>query len=173
MRLSGVILACVMTAGCQSTSSMAPPVPFDAQAARFIREKGVHRIEGQALFVTRDGIAHELAGATIRLVPATPYSVARFQALYRGRQSIPPMWAPPADAGQTYSSYTRTTRASAQGMFAFDRVAPGTYFVATSKIYSARGSFTPEGAAMYETVRVGPDQPAVSITLVGRQEGRF
>ncbi|MDH7798473.1 MULTISPECIES: carboxypeptidase regulatory-like domain-containing protein [unclassified Beijerinckia] len=173
MRFSGVILACVFVSGCQSTSSTAPPVRFDAQAAQFIHEKGPHRIEGQALFITRDGTPHQLTGETVRLVPATSYAVARFRAFYRGRSSIPAMWIPSVDADRTYASYTRTTRARAGGVFSFDHVAPGTYFVTAQKIYTAKGSFTPEGATMYETVRVSPDQPAVAVTLVGREEGRF
>lgn len=173
MRLSGVMIACALVAGCQSTSSTAPPPAFDPQAARFIHDKGAYRIEGQALFVTRDGKAHALAGETVRLVPATAYTVARFEALYRGRTSIPAMWMPSVEAGRVYASYTRRTKTHADGRFVFDRVASGTYFVTTHYIYTAKGSFTPEGAAMYGKVTVGSDQRAASVAVVGYEEGRF
>lgn len=173
MRLSGVILACALVAGCQSTSSIAPPPVFDPQAAQFIRERGTSRIEGQAVFVTRDGKAHALAGETIRLVPATPYTIARFEALYRGRTSIPAMWMPSVEAGRIYTSYTRRTKTRSDATFAFDRVAPGTYFVTTQYIYTAKGSFTPEGAAMYAKVTIGTGQSKASVAVIGYEEGRF
>jgi len=76
---------------------------------------------------------------------------------------------PAVDADPHYAAYTRTARTDALGRFRFLNVAPGDYFITAQAFYSARGTFLPEGGAMYERVSVASSGPAViGVVIAGR-----
>jgi hypothetical protein len=163
------ILASIALAGCQSISAPSERVAFDATAASYIHAKGSQRIEGQAYVVTRDGSPRPAANGTVRLVPATAYAKARFEALYQGKKFIPAAMVPAVNADPHYAAYTRMAKTDANGNFRFLNVAPGDYFITAQEFYSARGTFLPEGGAMYESVSVAAGGPAVvDLVLAGR-----
>jgi hypothetical protein len=155
--------------GCQTTMEARSPVAFDATAASYILAKGSQRIEGQAYVVARDGSPRPAAHGIVRLVPATAYARARFEALYQGKTFIPAAMMPMVNADPHYAAYTRTAKTDADGGFRFLNVAPGDYFITAHEFYSARGTFLPEGGAMYERVSVSAGGPAVvGVVLAGR-----
>jgi len=169
MRMPAIVLfASFALAGCQSIPGPPETLVFDAAAARFIKSKGAQRIEGQAYVVARDGSPRPAAHRTVRLIPATSYAQARLEALYQGRRFIPAAKMTTVYPDPHYASYTRTTKTDGFGRFSFVDVAAGDYFVTTQDFYSARGTFLPEGGAMYRRVSVGIGGPlAVGVVVAG------
>lgn len=163
------IFASFVLAGCQPISAPTERLAFDATAASYIHAKGSQRIEGQAYVVARDGSPRPAANRSVRLVPATDYARARFEALYQGKTFIRAAMMPMVNADPHYAAYTRPAKTDARGNFRFLNVAPGDYFVTAQAFYSARGTFLPEGGAMYERVSVAAGGPAVvGVVIAGR-----
>jgi hypothetical protein len=164
-------LAAFALAACQPTArpNIPPSTQFDPRAAQFVLARGPGAIEGQAFVVQRNGRPLWAAGETVRLVPATAYANARFQALYGATKFIPADRIPNVPVDPQYAAYTRTTVSDAQGRFRFADLAPGEYFVTTQKIFTPAGATQRDGGAFYERVRVtGREGGPVRIVLAGR-----
>lgn len=145
------VLACL--GGCQTASIGAQ---FDAREAAYVLAKGTGRIEGEA-FLRRDyGRLVTAAGERVFLIPATPYTVARFNAMFGG--DLRAYWGkdvdePPAD----YYAYRRETKADMRGRFLFENVAPGRYIVATRVFWTEPSSYLTRGGGIYDIVEVKKD----------------
>jgi hypothetical protein len=162
-------LLCI-AALCALTASpgRAEDAAFDPKAAAFIHKEGKATIEGHAFLKKPDGAVANAVGETVRLVPVTPYSEARFARFYGPSKFIAARAIPKFEADPDYASYTRTVKSESSGRFTFDKVAPGKYFVATQIIYKAKHSFFPEGGALYDTVTVtGKEAKAIKLVLSG------
>lgn len=158
-------LVAMALAGCSSTRD-APSdpvhanVPFDANAAAFVRKPGTGVIQGHAFLKTSAGVIKNAGGELVRLVPVTAYSRNRFAQLYLGRKFVPANAIPKVAPDPAYAAYTRTTKAESTGRFVFENVAPGAYYVATQNVWKKEGAMTSEGGAFFETV-----------TLTGKEDG--
>jgi hypothetical protein len=177
-RLAAAVTALLFLAGCNGTPPpdvaaprVGPMPPFVAAQAAFIDRQGSTSIQGHAFMVASSGKVHAAVGEAVELIPATAYAQARFAALYGEAKLRPvgllPTQVPAADPG--YLRMIRTTRTEPNGRFAFDDVAPGTYFVATQVIWTNSGSLGPSGGAIYETVKVtGAESRPIHLVVTGR-----
>jgi hypothetical protein len=144
-------------------------VDFSTDEAAFIQQPGTGVIAGHAFRTKASGALVNAAGQVVYLVPATGYSRERFKNLYGNRKYIPHRESPREDnPPSAYAEHTRTTKAEANGRFAFEGVAPGEYFVTTQVIWGDEEAFFREGGLVYDMVAVtGKEKDPVSVILSG------
>ncbi len=158
-------------AACRSTH-IDSPVAFDASEAAFIQKDGKATIEGHAFVTNRSGGVVNAAGQTVWLIPSTAYARQRFAAIYGGAKSIPARAIPKADSDPAYSQYTRQTKTTSGGKFTFEKVAPGDYFVVSQMTWKKEDAMFPDGAAMFETVKItGAETDSVDVVVSGNASG--
>lgn len=160
-------LAGAITAGCVERKPAT--VAFSAEEAAFIRKPGNGVIVGHAFRSKPSGAVVNAAGEVVRLVPATAFARERFANFYGNRKYVPHASYPAEDkADPAYAEYTRTTKAEANGRFAFEKVAPGSYFVTTQVIWGDEAAFTREGGSVYDSVTLtGKETEPVQVILSG------
>lgn len=150
LRVGAAIGCAVLAVGCQPKSIGAR---FDAHEAAYVLVSGTGRIEGQA-FLRRDyGRLVTAAGERVFLIPATPYAVARFHAMFGG--DLRAYWGeeveePPPE----YYNYRRETKVDMRGRFLFENLAPGRYIVATRVFWTEPASYLTRGGGIYDIVEV-------------------
>lgn len=138
-RLRAALLALalpLLIAGCASTTNgerVQLAVPFDQDEALTQLRDGSNTIDGVGLMLHPFGGASTCAGQQVTLVPATAHADERMAALYgparQGRIWPPgPRFEPDLLA---YQAAARHTTCGPNGEFRFDRVADGTFYVAT------------------------------------------
>ena len=158
---SCVLAAClaVPLGGCRTAEVGST---FDAAAAEYGLKEGTGRIEGQA-FLRRDyGKLVTAAGERVFLIPATPYAVARFKALFGGDLRSyfgNAVEEPPPE----YYRYRRETKVDMRGKFAFEKLHPGRYIVATRTFWTEPSSYLTRGGAYYDVVEVRKDETTEAI----------
>lgn len=157
----GVALGFVVSlAACQSSGKIQSA--FDQSSAAYVLKPGTGTIEGQA-FLRRDyGRLVTAAGERVFLIPATPYAVERFSAMFGGDMRSyygNPVDEPPAD----YYRFRRETKADMSGKFSFEKVARGRYIVATRIFWTEPRSYLTRGGAIYDTVDVRDDETTQAI----------
>src|SRR5215210_5989564 len=109
----GVIVSCV--AACQSARVQSR---FDAKAAEYVLKGGTGRIDGQA-FLKRDyGRLVTAAGERVFLVPATTYTMERFDRMFGGDRRAY-FGTEIEDTPPEYYRYRRETKVDMTGKFAF------------------------------------------------------
>ena len=164
----GSVLIAAVAAGCQSSRPPAT-VAFSAEEAAFIKKPGSGVIVGHAFRTRSRGQVVNAAGEVVRLVPATAFARERFRQLYGERKYVPASAYPSQDKPDpAYAEYTRTTKAEANGRFAFDKVAPGSYFITTQVIWGEEGVAIREGGSVYDTVTLtGKETEPVNVILSG------
>lgn len=141
---------------------------FSAEEAAFIRKPGTGVIVGHAFRTRSKGQVVNAAGEVVRLVPATAYARERFSRVF-GKTKFLPHWRYPNDqVDPGYAELTRTTKTTANGRFAFDKVAPGTYFVSTQVIWGEEDAVFREGGTVYDEVTLtGRETEPVEVILSG------
>jgi hypothetical protein len=140
---------------CQTTRVVENPVAFDAVEASFIQKAGKATIDGHAFVTNGTGGVVNAAGQTVRLIPATAYARQRMAAIYGASKSIPARSMPRPDSDPEYIRFTRETKSESNGKFSFDKVAAGEYFIVSQMTWRKENGLFPDGAAMYETIKVG------------------
>jgi hypothetical protein len=151
-----------------ATFAFAQETTFDPKAAAFIHKEGKATIEGHAFLRRPDNAVENAVGQTVRLIPVTPYSEARFAQFYKGKKFLPAFQIPKIEADPEYASYTRTTTSDSNGRFTFENIAPGKYYVATQIMWRPKGNFFSEGGAVYDVVTVpSKDTKKVKFILTG------
>jgi hypothetical protein len=149
-------------ASCQMGPAVPVTAAFEPKAAEYILRPGTGRIDGQA-FLTRDqGRVVTAAGERVFLIPATAYATERFAKMFGGDHRSyfgNPVEDPPPE----YYTYRRETKVDMSGKFAFEKVAPGRYIVATRVFWTEPKSFFTHGGAMYDTVDVKDGETATAI----------
>lgn len=158
----------IALAGCQA-SRPAATVAFSAEEAAFIRKQGTGVITGHAFRTRPSGTVVNAAGQVVRLVPATAFARERFAQLYGGRKYLPHSAYPREETvDPAYAEHTRTVKADAGGRFAFDKVAPGSYFVTTQVIWGDEDAFSRVGGSVYDSVTItGRETEPVHLILSG------
>ena len=144
----------ILGAGFSAAACLAQEPAFDPKAAAFIHKEGKTTIEGHAFLRRPDNAVENAVGQTIRLIPVTPYSEARFAQFYRGKKFLPAYQIPKIEADPEYASYTRTTTSDSNGRFTFENVAPGKYYVTAQIMWRPKGNIFSEGGALYDIVTV-------------------
>lgn len=165
--IATALLAGVVMAGCVDRKPAT--VAFSAEEAAFIKKTGTGIITGHAFRTKPSGVVVNAAGQIVRLIPDTAFARERFANFY-GKGKYVPHSAYPRDdnVDAAYSEYTRTTKAEANGRFAFDKVAPGTYFLTTQVIWGEETAFTREGGSVYDSVTLtGKETEPVQVILSG------
>lgn len=164
--LSAVAMA-VGVAGCQSRQPAT--VAFAVEEAAFIKKPGTTTIVGHAFRTKPSGVVVNAAGEVIRLIPATAYARERFRNFYGSRKYVPHRDYPRDDnPDPAYGEYTRTTKAEANGRFAFEKVAPGEYFLTAQVIWGDEDAFFREGGSVYDSVTVtGKEKEPIQVILSG------
>lgn len=160
-------LAGALLAGCVERKPAT--VAFSAEEAAFIKKPGNGVIVGHAFRTKPSGVVVNAAGQVVRLVPATAFARERFANFYGKGKYVPHASYPRDDeVDPAYSDYTRTTKAEANGRFAFDKVGPGTYFLTTQVIWGDEAAFSREGGSVYDSVTLtGKETEPVQVILSG------
>ena len=142
---------------------------FSPEEAEFIRKPGTGVIVGHAFRTKSTGVVVNAAGQVVRLVPATEYAKERFTKLYGGAKFVSHARYPRDDRPDpAYAEYTRTTKAEANGRFAFENVPPGSYFVTTQVIWGDESALAREGGSVYDSVTLtGKEREPVNVVLSG------
>lgn len=160
--LAALLGACVERRPAASSS-------FSPEEAAYIRKPGAGVITGHAFRTRAKGQVVNAAGEVVRLVPATAYASQRFASLYGRAKFIPAASYPQEEPDPRYAEYTRTTKAEANGRFAFDKVAPGRYFVTTQVIWGEEDALFREGGSVYDEVTLtGRETEPVRVILSGK-----
>lgn len=159
LRLALIAAVAACMSGCGTAAIGAK---FDARQAAYVLAKGTGRIDGQA-FLRRDyGRLVTAAGERVFLIPATSYTVARFNAMFGGDMRA--YWGkevdePPPD----YYTYRREAKVDMRGRFVFDDLAPGRYIVATRVFWTEPASYLTRGGGIYDMVDVKKDETTQAV----------
>lgn len=141
---------------------------FSAEEAAFIRKTGTGVIVGHAFRTRAKGQVVNAAGEVVRLIPATAYARERFKGIFEKTKFLPHWRYPNGEVDPRYAEFTRTTKSTARGRFSFDKVAPGTYFVATQVIWGEEDAIFREGGSVYDEVTLtGKETEPVEVILSG------
>lgn len=140
---------------------------FSVDEVAFIKKPGKGVVVGYAFLTKSTGVVVNAAGQVVRLIPATPFSRERFTQLY-GKGKYVPHSAYPRDDNPDprYGEYSRTTKAEANGKFAFENVPPGEYFITTQVLWGDEDALFREGGSVYDTVTLtGKELEPVQVVL--------
>ncbi len=150
---------------------------FNPQEAAYILKTGTGRIEGETFWRTRKGRIIKGAGERVYLIPETAYARDRFAKIFRGQSSVIASQAPTLESDPTseklYNRYTRTVVADSRGHFVFERLTPGSYFIAVTHEFDEDLKFKflsialSEGGIAYERVTV-PPRGTVRVIVSGK-----
>ncbi len=164
---AAAVLAGAVMAGCVERKPAT--VAFSAEGAAFIKKGGTGVITGHAFRTKPSGVVVNAAGQVVRLIPATAFARERFANFYGKGKYVPHAAYPREDeVDPAYSEYTRTTKAESNGRFAFDKVAPGTYFLTTQVIWGDEAAFSREGGSVYDSITLtGRETEPVQVILSG------
>jgi len=160
----GMGLAALLTACVDRQPTVAQ---FSVEEVAFIKKPGKGVVVGHAFLTKSSGVVVNAAGQVVRLIPATPFSRERFAQLYGKGKYVPHSGYPRDDnPDPRYGDYSRTTKAEANGKFAFENVPPGEYFITTQVIWGDEDALFREGGSIYETVTLtGKETQPVSVVL--------
>lgn len=135
---------------------------FDPKAAEFALQTGTGTIDGQAFLRRDQGRLVTAAGERVFLIPATAYTLERFNRMFGGEYRSyfgNEVEAPPQD----YYRFRRETKVDMSGRFTFSDLAPGRYIVATRVFWTEPRSYLTHGGAIYDVVEVKKDESTQAI----------
>lgn len=128
---------------------------FDEKAAMSQLEAGTNTVTGSAVIRQQGGGVVSCAGSEVYLIPVTPYATERMHVVYgsdqRGYRSVGNFGFEP-DLVE-YHRAMRSVIGDAQGMFEFDRVKDGEYYVVTTIRWVV--GYRSQGGALMQRVRIG------------------
>lgn len=165
--LSAATVSMLAMSTCAPTTTHQITSPFDLAKASAIHALGNNKISGSALIRQQGGGVVTCAGNEVRLIPVTPYTTERMRLLYgsdeRGYRSIwqgSPVFQPdPPD----YYTAQRVTTGDPQGMFEFESVPDGAYYLMTTVTWSA-GSYPQGGALMQKVLVSGGEEKKIVLS---------
>jgi hypothetical protein len=133
---------------------------FDAQELRFVLEPGEASVSGRAVLELADRSLKDCAGFNVELLPVTAYSSERILKTYgnvqRGQillEQNPPKFVPDF---KEYHELLLKSACDAQGVFRFENVPAGDYFVMAFLIWEekAGGTVRKTGGALMQRLSV-------------------
>jgi hypothetical protein len=155
MRCVLLCLTLPLLAACYITTTV--ETPFDPKAHAFIHASGSGTIEGEA-FVRRDyGRIVTAAGEKVFLIPATPYTLERFEKMFTGDKRAY-FGAMIEGTPPEYVTYRREAKVDMAGRFRFEHLTQGRYIVATRVFWTEPDDYFPHGGAIYDVVDVKADE---------------
>ena len=134
---------------------------FDPEQVQWVAQPGDAHVSGTALLTLGDGSRKNCAGFKVELLPVAEYSSERIRLTYgNNRQGQillnqnPPAFTPDAPE---YHELLLKSQCDEQGVFAFDKVPAGEYYVMVFIIWHdmAGGEKRPQGGAVMKRIRVG------------------
>ena len=137
-------------------------MPFDPSLAAHIMDTGDNTIMGQAFLRQRGGGVVTCAGASVSLIPQTPYSRERFGNLYGTIMEVAQGSRFLDDPDPRYMELTREATCDADGNFRFADVPDGEYFV-TTRVQWEVASVTQGGPVMAPIMVSGGEEIHVLI----------
>ena len=170
-------LTALLMIGCATTAPTKLTVtePFDAANASRVLSDGPNTVSGSGLFRQKGGSVAHCGGESVLLIPATAYAAEIMQELFSStstgdvdlyeldrpwrlhgiREHVDENYA---DIDTDFWRMSRTTQCDAQGMFAFDKVPDGDYFLVITIIWDSASEggtlMTRASVSDGETVRV-------------------
>lgn len=142
--LGVVCLALGSLAGCANYDVQPAHVAalYDPAEVAWSKAEGTNRIEGSALLRTQGGEVRTCAAFEVQLIPAAAYATERMMVRYLNptRGFIRSLNVRPFNDPAQYHADTRITICDAQGMFAFDKLPDGKYYIETTVDWSAYDS---------------------------------
>ena len=160
---TALLMACA--APSQTSNEVRITAPFDAFHAKRLTQPGVGSVKGSAFLRQNGGGLVTCAGNPVYLTPATAYAAERMGVLYGpGSEGYAPagrdvMFIPDDPA---YHQLALQTRCDVQGVFVFDRIADGDYFISTHVVWRV-GSRLQGGHLMKRITVAGPAM--IQVTL--------
>jgi hypothetical protein len=130
-------------------------IAFDPKAAAFIHQRGKTTIKGEAFFRAENGRVVYAAGEWVYLIPATPYSDARFASFFGDEKYLrATRLFLFQEADPRYRDFMRATKADSGGNFQFDQVGPGRYYIWTTATWIPDNWILPAGGLIYDKIEV-------------------
>jgi hypothetical protein len=159
----------VCLCGCVSVTKVPTHETFVPSEAMHIMDEGPHTVAGQSFWRTVGGDVKTCAGFEVDLFPATAYAAERMRILYgsdtAGTNTASFVQKKPATTDPEYMRYARKTKCDADGKFAFNKVAPGSYYVVTFTTWSTGQAYAlPEGGYQMRRVIAGPESDGLIIS---------
>jgi hypothetical protein len=163
-----------------SAASPAEPLkvdsPFNQDELKFVLERGKASISGRAVLELADGSLKDCAGFNVEMLPVTAYSSERIIKTYgnvqRGQillEQNPPKFVPDV---QEYHELLLKSSCNAEGVFHFENVPAGDYFVMAFLIWEEKAgdAVRKTGGAVMQRLRVGAND-RVAIEMGARAPG--
>lgn len=155
-------LAASVGAGCGAGQGGPIEAAFDPKAAEFALKPGTGTIDGQAFLRRDQGRLVTAAGERVFLIPATSYTMERFNRMFGGEYRSyygNEVAAPPDD----YYRFRREAKVDMSGRFTFSNLSAGRYIVATRVFWTEPRSFLTHGGAVYDVVEVKENESSQAI----------
>jgi hypothetical protein len=157
-----LLVACIgagFATGCASTGVARRTVPFNTVDFAAYSGGGSGVVAGQCFLKSRQGDVKKGAGELVYLVPVTPYTQEWWtrSALGGERLSTP---------DPTLLRYVKITTADGEGLFRFDQVAPGRYYVVSEVTWQTADDFHLQGGMVGSPIDVGAGQTATAMLSV-------
>jgi hypothetical protein len=158
-----LMMAALLGAGCSALPERdASGVAFDPAAVAWASARGKNAVRGSAVVRPASGEARTCAGATVALLPDSPYARDRIRRLYggteRGSNDLAPGAARQIEAPDpAFGRAVRTTTCDIHGRFAFSALPDGIWYVTTSVAWRTRGNdpASQVGTALMQRVVLG------------------
>lgn len=134
---------------------------FDPGQVQWVAQPGDAHVSGTAFLTLSDGSRKSCAGFKVELLPVADYSNERIRLTYGNNQQgqilldqNPPAFTPDAPA---YHELLLKSQCDEQGVFAFNKVPAGEYYVMVFIIWhdTVGGAKRPQGGAVMKRIRVG------------------
>jgi len=161
-RVSLVLLAGFITGpAVWSAEPLKVDSPFNLEELKFVLVPGKASVSGRAVLELADGSRKDCAGFNVELLPVTAYSSERILKSYgnvqRGQvllEQNPPKFVPDV---KEYHELLLKSSCNAQGVFHFENVPAGDYFVMAFLIWEEKAgdSVRKTGGAVMQRLRVG------------------
>ncbi len=157
------VLIAAFSAGCTvKPKTVAINTEFDESQAKRQLLPGKNTIQGNAFMRLTGGDVVTCAGSDVGLTPATAYATERMKALYGNDSSgfrpdkgrSPLKFAPDS---QEYYQLTKKTVCDSQGIFTFENIADGDFYVFTKVTWNV-GGYIPQGGTLMQKVHVANGQ---------------
>lgn len=133
---------------------------FDPEQVQWVAQPGDAHVSGTAFLTLGDGTRKSCAGFNVELLPVADYSSERIRLTYGNNQQgqilldqNPPAFTPDAPA---YHELLLKSQCDEQGVFAFNKVPAGEYYVMVFVIWRdmVGGAMRPQGGAVMKRIRV-------------------
>lgn len=158
MKVTRSLLVAVALASCApmpgSVTTVVPlTTKYDPAETAWYRQGGTASITGSALLRTRGGDAKTCAGLPVSLVPRSTYADERMSRLFGSTDhGFEPVYSPERLAGTDpdYEAGIQRSICDAQGSFAFEHLAAGTYYVTAKVVWEAPTTYglSPQGGVV-------------------------